>query len=253
MNHAKKILMILSLLMVMLIFMGSVSASDNLNMTLQENTDVLGQNQIDVVDNNDIVKNDNSGYVSNQDSASDILKTTGNDIMQVHETVINNISIDKEAVYGKDLSVNVYGNVSIINDAQKYKVWVSIAREGINASTDTILSDNGLFTAKLNLGVLAVDDYDILVHVINQNDTEGDNAVKLFNNTLHVIKDNVTVVLDNTTVVYGIDNSTVINGSVIKEGYGANWSGKINVTIGDYYNYNNIPVINGEIKIPIQH
>ena len=256
MRNIKKLQMLLLLsIFMMIVIIGSVNASDNDNACSISET-LAAENGADVVEadsNSDLIKVTEDtvdeqavkSYDENIDSSeadSNVLKSSDEGI------TINNISVEKTAIYGKDLSVNVRGNITTEADAKSHKVTVAISYPDISAINSTMLSDDGSFSLNLNLGVLPVNNYQLLVMVYNGEDIFS----QTFDDMVYVVKDNVTVDVDDTRVVYGMDDLIDINGSVINDGFGVNWSGKVNVTIGDY-KYDYVSVVDGKFQVKVDN
>ena len=256
MKNIRKLQVLLILSFFMMIIMGSVNATDNDNLS-NENETLTFQEEINVVEvdsdsdisnaaedtvNNEVYKSDNKNILGSDIDSKDIMSI--ND-----EIVINNITVDKEAVYGKDLSVNIKGNISTEDNPELYTVVVGISHAGISASKTTKLSYDGLFSLDLDLGILPVNNYQVLVTVFNNDEYVFSQT---FDGMVHVVPDNVTVNVDGTSIVYGINDLISINGSVINNGAGVNWTGLVNVTIGDY-NYDCINVQDGRFQVNIDN
>ena len=240
----------------MMIIIGSVYASDNGDLSNESETLTL-QEEVNVVevDSNSDMPNAVEDTVNNKAYKSDDENILGNDIDSKdiasanEEVVIKNISVDKQVVYGKDLSVNVKGNIATEDDAKLYNVVVGISHIGISATNTTVLSDDGSFSLNLDLGIIPVNNYQLLVNVYKD---EGNIFSQTFDNIVHVVPDNVTADVDDLNVVYGMGDSIMINGSIVNDGAGVNWTGLVNVTIGDY-KYDFINVKDGRFQINVDN
>ena len=238
----------------MMIIMGSVNASDNSDLSNEEETLSL-QEEVNVVEENsnsdmsNVVEDTAKAYKSyDENILGDAVDSK--DIMSSNEDIIiRNVSVDKKAVYGKDLSVNVKGNIATEDDAKLYNVMVGISHIGVSATNNTVLSDDGSFNLNLDLGVLPVNNYQLLVSVYNN---EGTIFSQTFDNLISVVPDNVSVNVDDTHVVYGMDDSIMINGNVVNDGAGVNWTGQVNVTMGDY-KYDLINVQDGRFQVKVDN
>ena len=254
MKNIRKLQMLLILSLFMMIIMGSVNASDNSDLSNEEETLSL-QEEVNVVEENsnsdmsNVVEDTAKAYKSyDENILGDAVDSK--DIMSSNEDIIiRNVSVDKKAVYGKDLSVNVKGNIATEDDAKLYNVMVGISHIGVSATNNTVLSDDGSFNLNLDLGVLPVNNYQLLVSVYNN---EGTIFSQTFDNLISVVPDNVSVNVDDTHVVYGMDDSIMINGNVVNDGAGVNWTGQVNVTMGDY-KYDLINVQDGRFQVKVDN
>ena len=253
MKNIRKLQMLLILSLFMMIIMGSVNASDNSDLSNESETLPLQEVNVVEEDSNTDMSNAvedtaNKAYKSYNENI--LGNSIDSDIMSAdEEVIIKNVSVDKEAVYGKDLSVNIKGNITTEDDAKLYNVIVGIPHIGISATNSTVLSDDGSFSLNLDLGILPVNNYQLLVSVYKDEETIFSQT---FDDMVHVIPDNVTVNVDDTNVVYGMADSIMINGSVVNDGAGVNWTGQVNVTIGDY-KYDIINVQDGRFQVKVDN
>ena len=253
MKNIRKLQMLLILSLFMMIIMGSVNASDNSDLSNESETLPLQEVNVVEEDSNTDMSNAvedtaNKAYKSYNENI--LGNSIDSDIMSAdEEVIIKNVSVDKEAVYGKDLSVNIKGNITTEDDAKLYNVIVGISHIGISATNSTVLSDDGSFSLNLDLGVLPVNNYQLLVSVYKDERTIFSQT---FDDMVHVIPDNDTVNVDDTNVVYGMADSIMINGSAVNDGAGVNWTGQVNVTIGDY-KYDIINVQDGRFQVKVDN
>ena len=159
---------------------------------------------------------------------------------------IKNVTVEK-VVYGKNRTVEVIGVIDNLDHIINYtgRVYVYDLMGNSNSAN---VSGNGSFTVPISIGLLPVNSYSLFITVLGNNNYKT--STQKFTNALSVVPDNVTVTVDDINVSYGMSSSVTVDGSVLNDGFGVNWTGKVNVTIGDI-EYNNIPVIDGKFQFPI--
>ena len=165
---------------------------------------------------------------------------------------IKNITVEK-VVYGKNRTVDVKGFVNNnMANLGNYTGDIYINVMDYNIANRGKVQDDGSFTLNLKLDntILPANNYSLLVTLLGDENYRINSDI--FKNILTVIQDNVTVEINNTNISYGIADTIIVEGRVMNDGFGVNWSGQVNVTIGDY-KYDLINVQDGKFQVKVDN
>ena len=181
-------------------------------------------------------------------------ENTINNIVFVEKANVTAVALDNITItYGVEDTITLHGvfNQSIYGDV-KYEgvVNVSIRDKSGNIMliNESVNVGDGVFDAVFtDKGKLSVGYYDVYVTRddgdVNANYTVVENS---FVNNVTVVKAQADATFDGAVVVYG-PGSITMNGTVVKHGYGVEYTGSVTVTIGthDYNGY----VVDGILSV----
>ncbi len=161
-------------------------------------------------------------------------------------------------VYGMNNTIVIEGTFNASNGdyAVNYNgnVTVTIGNGVYSITNSSVIVSDGKFKAILtDQARLGVGIYNITVssnaQSLNENYTIID---KTFVNNVNVTKANVNCYVNNITVVYGVNNTITISGSVSNSTYGVKYNGLINITVlNSVLSALNIIVNDGEFSVDL--